>query len=96
MSYRVVQGPGCAVLRPNYDAVFTTEAEAQALLDWWKTQYPNVHWEIERCEILDYGRRIHKLVPHLANAEWVNRRVRRLDVPPNWPTRTPPGGTGQP
>lgn len=35
MSYRVVQAPGCAVLRPDHDAVFATQPEAQALLDWW-------------------------------------------------------------
>jgi hypothetical protein len=89
-----VQAPGCAVLRPDYDAVFATEAEAQALLEWWTVKYPNVHWAIENCESTVYPS--GKPPPLPVNAEWVNGQVRRLDIPPNWPTRTPAGGTGRP
>jgi hypothetical protein len=85
MSYRVVQAPGCAVLRPDYDALFATEAKAQALLESWTVKYPNVYWAIEDCESIVYPS--GKPPPLPVNAEWVNGHVRR--IPLDFPTRTP-------
>jgi|HubBroStandDraft_1064217.scaffolds.fasta_scaffold771313_1 hypothetical protein len=76
MSYRVIQAPGCAVLRPDYDAVFATEAEAQALLDLWTRQYSNVRWSIERCPDRDLRNR--HAVSYPVNAQWVDGRLHRL------------------
>jgi hypothetical protein len=91
MSYRVMEPEtGCAILRQNYDAVFATEAEAQALCDLWRIQFPRVPWKVERCGLVYY--RAGKYVPYPVNAEWMNGQVRRLDRP----TRRPTGGTPQP
>jgi len=60
--------PGCAILRPDHDAVFATEAEAQALLGYWATQYPGVRWKVESAS-------------HPVNAEWENGRVRKYPTP---------------
>jgi hypothetical protein len=89
MTYRVIQAPGCAILRPDHDAVFATEAEAKALLEYWATQYPGVRWEVECCAPQGHG--TNRLAPPPVNAEWVNGRVRRLDRTPNFRNRTPTG-----
>jgi hypothetical protein len=79
MSYRVIQAPGCAILRPDYDAVFATEAEAQTLLDLWTRQYSNVHWSIERCPDPDHENRYAVSCP--VNAQWVDGCLHRLPQP---------------
>ncbi len=76
MSYRVEQAPGGAILRSDRDAIFATEAEAQALLDLWIKQYPGVVWSIESCRDADpqaYGVGCYRV-----NARWVDGRVHRL------------------